>query len=304
MFRSLRTESPLPAARRVYEFLQALDGRCLTGQMESQWCRTTELEINYLTDVTGRQPAIRGLDFMGNDFLGAAQRAKNWWARGGIPTICWHTGADFFSGYPECRESELDWDSAFTKGTDANHRLLDGLDRAVPALRRLQEDGVPVLWRPFHEMDGGWFWWGRGGAANFIRLWRLMFDRYTRVHHLTNLIWVLGFSDATADLTPWYPGDDVVDILGGDSYRGGAQGELYRRCAAIAPKGMPIVFHECGQIPTRAEMTADHAPWAYFMVWHTSWLTDESKGNSRDSLRAIYHDDSFVTLHQLPNLME
>ena len=119
------------------------------------------------------------------------QRAKDWWARGGIPTICWHTGADFFSGYPECRESELDWASAFVDGTEANRRLLDGLDHAVPYLKRLQSDSVPILWRPFHEMDGGWFWWGRGGAENFVRLWRLMYDRYTHVHGLRNLIWVL-----------------------------------------------------------------------------------------------------------------
>ena len=153
-------------------------------------------------------------------------------------------------------------------------------------------------------MDGGWFWWGRGGAANFVRLWRLMYDRYTHVHGLRNLIWVLGFSDATEDLRPWYPGDDVVDILGGDSYKVGAQGDLYRRCAALAPAGMPIVFHECGQIPTRAEMDATNAPWAYFMVWHTSWLTDSSKGNTPESLRAIYRDSSFVTLHQLPDFIE
>ena len=158
MFRPLCAENPLPAARRVYEYLQSLSGKCLTGQMESQWCRSTEYEISYLTDVTGRQPAIRGLDFMDNDYLGVTQRAKDWWARGGIPTICWHTGADFFSGYPECRESELDWASAFVDGTEANRRLLDGLDHAVPYLKRLQSDGVPVLWRPCHEMDGGWFW--------------------------------------------------------------------------------------------------------------------------------------------------
>lgn len=255
MFRPLCAENPLPAARRVYEYLQSLSGKCLTGQMESQWCRSTEHEISYLTDVTGRQPAIRGLDFMDNDYLGVTQRTKDWWARGGIPTICWHTGADFFSGYPECRESELDWASAFVDGTEANRRLLDGLDHAVPYLKRLQSDGVPILWRPFHEMDGGWFWWGRGGAANFVRLWRLMYDRYTHAHGLRNLIWVLGFSDATEDLRPWYPGDDVVDILGGDSYKGGAQGDLYRRCAALAPTEMPIVFHECGQIPTARRWT-------------------------------------------------
>lgn len=40
------------------------------------------------------------------------------------------------------------------------------------------------------------------------------------------------------------------------------------------------------------------------MVWHTSWLTDSSKGNTPESLRAIYRDSSFVTLHQLPDFIE
>ena len=215
MFRPLCAENPLPAARRVYEYLQSLSGKCLTGQMESQWCRSTEHEISYLTDVTGRQPAIRGLDFMDNDYLGVTQRTKDWWARGGIPTICWHTGADFFSGYPECRESELDWASAFVDGTEANRRLLDGLDHAVPYLKRLQSDGVPVLWRPFHEMDGGWFWWGASGADAYLQLYKLMYDRLTNVHGLNNLIWVWNGQDAA-----WYPGDEYVDIIGEDIYPG------------------------------------------------------------------------------------
>lgn len=303
MTRSLSNPQALAVAQRVYDLICTLDGKCLTGQMESQWCQTAEHEINFLTAVTGRMPAIRGLDFMDNDFLGVTERARNWWARGGIVTICWHTGSDFASGYPQCKDSELDWDAAFTPGTEQHRHLLEGMDRAVPYLQRLQEWGIPVLWRPFHEMDGAWFWWGRGGASYFVRLWRLMYDRYTNVHHLNNLIWVLGFSDATKDLAPWYPGDDVVDILGGDSYQGGAQGDLYRACARVAPSGMPIVFHECGQIPTRAEMDATNAPWAYFMVWHTSWLTD-GKFNTHDSLRAIYHDKSFLTLDKLPSLMD
>lgn len=301
MFRTLSVSRPLPAAERVYRYIQSLDGKCLTGQMESLWCRTTEHEINYLTDVTGRMPAVRGLDFMDNDFLGVTQRAKDWWARGGIPTICWHTGADLSSGYPECKASEMDWDAVFVDGTEANRRLLDGFDRAAVYLRRLCDAGVPVLWRPFHEMDGGWFWWGRGGAENFVRLWRLMHARYSQVHGLNNLVWVLGFSDATADLRPWYPGDDTVDMLGCDSYRGGAQGELYAQCQQLAPDAMPIVFHECGAIPTRAQMTQAHAPWAMFMTWHTSWLMDEEQGNTKEHLRQVYADDTFVKLHQLPD---
>ena len=301
--RHLTDPLAIPAAVRLYEYLCALQGRgCLTGQMESSWCATCEHEINFLLERTGRMPAIRGLDFMDNDFLGVVRRAADWHARGGIVTICWHTGADFASEYRRSQADELDWASALTPGTQAHRDLLTGMDRAVPYLRRLQEMNIPVLWRPFHEMDGKWFWWGRGGAEGFIRLWRTMYDRYVRHHGLHNLIWVLGFSDARGDLAPWYPGDDVVDILGGDSYKGGAQGELYRKCAAIAPSGMPICYHENGEIPTRAMMEAESAPWVWFMTWHTRWITSE-EFNPADRLQAVYRDPYFITLNALPNLI-
>ena len=303
MSRSLCTPHVLPAAQRLYDYLCSLQGRaCLTGQMESTWCGTCELEINFLLSRTGRMPAIRGLDLIDNDFRGVVQRALDWHARGGVVTICWHTGPDFASSYRESQEQDLDWDNAFTPGTRAHDALLTGMDRAVPYLKRLERAGVPVLWRPFHEMDGKWFWWGRGGAEGFVKLWRLMYDRYTHHWGLRNLIWVLGFSDAPGDLTPWYPGDDCVDILGGDSYKGGAQGELYRKCAAIAPQGMPICYHENGEIPSRAQMEEENAPWVWFMTWHTKWITTE-EFNTADKLREVLHDPYFVCLHQLPDFI-
>ena len=302
MKRQLCDVNAIPEAVRLYDYLCSLQGQhCLTGQQESNWCGTQEHEINYLVMQTGRMPAIRGLDFLDNDFGGVVRRAADWHARGGVVTICWHTGPDFASSYHECRECELDWDAAFTPGTQAHHDLLTGMDRAVPYLRRLQGMGIPVLWRPFHEMDGKWFWWGRGGAEGFVRLWRLMHDRYVNVHGLHNLIWVLGFSDAPGDLAPWYPGDDVVDVLGGDSYQGGAQGALYRKCAAIAPEGMPVCYHENGEIPTSAMMREEAAPWAWFMTWHTRWLTSD-EFNTAQRLREVYRDPYFVTLSALPPL--
>ena len=298
--RQLSNPHATPEAVHLYEYLCSLKGKaCLTGQMESGWGATFEGEMNHLQEQTGCLPAIRGLDFIANDFDGVARRAIDWHARGGIVTVCWHTGPDFASSYRQSQEEELDWANALTPGTEAHEALLRGMDRAVPSLRTLLERRIPVLWRPFHEFDGKWFWWGRGGEDGFIRLWRLMYDRYTRVHGLNNLIWVLGYSDAPGELAPWYPGDDVVDILGGDSYKGGAQGDLYRKCAAIAPAGMPICYHENGEIPTRAQMTQENAPWVWFMTWHTRWITS-AEYNPPDRLREVFQDDFFVKLHQVP----
>ncbi len=304
MLRHLSCPNPSASAARVYAYICGLrdQGLCLTGQMESGWCGSWENEMNYLVRQTGRLPALRGLDMIDNDFLGVVHRAVEWWARGGLVTICWHTGPDFSSEYLASKEKDLNWSEALREGTAEHAALLAGMERPVPYLTRLRDAGVPVLWRPFHELDGGWFWWSRGGAERFRQLWRMMYHCYVHQHHLNNLIWVLGYSGNEGDWAAWYPGDEYVDILGSDHYSVGARGDLYQRCAALAPEGMPIVLHECGSIPTRQQMVEEQAPWAWFMTWHTQWLMSE-QFNTPQTLREIYRDKSFVTLDALPGLL-
>ena len=77
---------------------------------------------------------------------------------------------------------------------------------------------MPVIWRPLHEAQGGWFWWGAHGAENFKELWNLMYDRLTNHHGLHNLIWEFTSIGVNGDEDEWYPGDDEVDIVGLDIY--------------------------------------------------------------------------------------
>lgn len=297
----LSNENAIDSAKVLYAYLQKTYGEyCLTGQMESTWMGSPDYEMNYLEENTGKLPAIRGLDFMHNDFQGVVDRAIAWWEMGGIPTICWHTGADFASGYNECLADNINWEEAFVPGSDTYNALLLGMDRAVPYLQQLEDTGVPVLWRPFHELDGGWFWWSKGGSENFIKLWQLMYSRYTDYWGLDNLIWVYGYSSNGGTMAEWYPGDAYVDLLGADSYAESAEYRLYEECVAVAPEGMPIVFHECGRIPTEQQMQEAEAPWLFFMVWHTSWLT-EVENQPLDALYQIYNSEYFITLDELPD---
>ena len=296
----LSNPNAIENAKKLYEYLKEINGQvCLTGQMESTWMGSPDYEVNFIEKHTGKLPALRGLDFMHNDFNGVTNRAIAWWKKGGIPSICWHTGSDFASGYNESKDHNLNWDEALTPGTADYNKLLKAMDRAVPYLQKLEDAGVPVLWRPFHELDGGWFWWSKGGSDSFVKLWQLMYSRYTDYWGLDNLIWVLGYSGNGGDMASWYPGDSYVDVLGADSYTPGANGHLYAECLTVAPEGMPIVFHECGSIPTQEQMQQAAAPWALFMVWHTDYLTD-GKSNTKDSLKAIYNSDYFITLDELP----
>lgn len=295
----LSNENAIENAKLVYDYLQEVYGDvCLTGQMESTWMGSPDYELNYIEKATGKLPAIRGLDFMHNDFAGVTKRAQEWWEKGGIPTICWHTGSDFASGYDESKAHNLNWDEAFVPGTETYNELLADMDRAVPYLQQLEDAEVPVLWRPFHELDGGWFWWSKGGAENFVKLWQLMYSRYTDFWGLDNLIWVFGYSGNGGNMAAWYPGDSYVDLLGADSYTPGANVNLFEECDELAPEGMPVVFHECGTIPTEEQMEAG-APWSFFMVWHTDYITNEGH-NSKASLNEIYNSEYFITLDELP----
>ncbi|MBQ7942639.1 MAG: hypothetical protein IJ326_01100 [Lachnospiraceae bacterium] len=298
----LSNENAIDSARKVYQYLQDTYGKaCITGQMESTWMGSPNYEMLYIEENTGKLPAIRGLDFMHNDFGGVVSRAKDWWEQGGIVTICWHTGADFSSGYDESKADDINWNEAFVPGSDTYNALLEGMDRAVPYLQNLEDAGVPVLWRPFHELDGGWFWWSKGGSENFVKLWQLMYSRYTEYWGLDNLIWVYGYSQNGGDMAAWYPGDDYVDLLGADSYTEGPNEKLFAECESVIPEGMPIVFHECGKIPTEEEMVSTDAKWLFFMTWHTEWLTEVSNGNTIELLNEVYNSDYFITLDELPN---
>lgn len=282
--------------REVYRYLCSLNGeRTLSAQQESTWMGSADYEMDYLREKTGKLPAIRGLDYMHDDFDGVNERAAQWWRQGGLVTICWRTGADFTGEWKDCMESSVaDWDAVFTPGTEENAAFLAGMDKAGRALQELQEQGITVLWRPFHEFDGKWFWWGKGGAENFVKLWKMMYEHFTVDLELNNLIWVLGYSHLYAHYDGWYPGDAYVDVIGADSYEGGVQNRLYQELRKITVT-KPFAFHECGSNPTAGELST--TPWAWFMTWHTSFVTES---NSPEALYALYNDQRVITREALP----
>jgi len=106
---------------------------------------------------------------------------------------------------------------ALTPGTEENIALLNDIDTMARKLKQVQDAGVPVLFRPLHEAEGGWFWWGAEGPEPCVRLYRLLYDKFTNEYGLNNLIWVWTSYDYETSAA-WYPGDDVVDIIGYDKY--------------------------------------------------------------------------------------
>lgn len=280
-------------AQKVYDYLcDSFGTYMLTCQQESTWMSSPEYEMEIIEEATGKLPAMRGLDFMNNDFNGVVQRSKEWHEKGGLVTICWHTGVGG-SGYQESLNDDPDFDKLLTEGTDEYNEMMASWDKAAKALQELRDADIPVLWRPFHEFDGQWFWWGKGGAENFVKLWQLMYDKYTNEYELNNLIWVLGYSGEVKD--GWYPGDDYCDIIGSDTYDNSTNLKAWKKLDEMNT-GKPMAFHECGNVPSVEKFESDGDLWSWFMIWHTDYVSNQNK----DNLSEIYNSEKVITLDELP----
>lgn len=281
------------ATEEVYQYLCDSFGKVmLSCQQESTWMGSPDYEMDIIEQATGKLPAMRGLDFMNSDFEGVVERAKEWWEKGGLVTICWHTGING-KGYQESKDDIPDFEKLLDESTPEHAAMIENWDKAANALSELRDAGVPVLWRPFHEFDGGWFWWGKGGGENFIKLWRMMHDRYTNEFGLDNLIWVLGYSGEVKD--GWYPGDEYCDIIGSDTYDNSTHKSAYEKLDKMNT-GKPIAFHECGYVPRIERFEDDGCLWSWFMIWHTDFISKHDKID----LHAVYNSDKVITLDELP----
>src|SRR5262249_2281062 len=174
--------------------------RILSGQQAGPR-GTSELgfELSYLTNTTGKLPAMLALDLIASagqapqrDTQHAtAQWAIDWYTkRKGAVGLCWHWYAPLGEPAFYSKDTKVDLSRAVVDGTPENQAMLRDLDLIADELVLLRDARVPVLWRPMHEVNGRWFWWGAQGPEPFKKLWRLMFDRYTQQRGLTNLLWV------------------------------------------------------------------------------------------------------------------
>ncbi len=291
----LLKETATPRTRALNAALRTLWGKkMILAQQESPHRLFHSRETEWIEAATGDLPAMLGLDFIHDDYDGVVERAQRWNDRGGIVTICWHTGVEGID-YPSSKNEDPDWSRLLTRGTAENDLLRRRWDDAARALLKLQSADIPVLWRPFHEFDGQWFWWGKGGPERFISLWREMVRVFSGDHGLNNLIWVLGYADDVRE--GWDPGAGFLDIAGSDTYRGETVHKAsWERLRALYPD-KPLAFHECGQLPMPDRFFEENCPWLWLMPWHGSTLMNI--GPQR--LREVYADPRTVTLSRAPH---
>ena len=299
-FGQLSNPNASPQAKALYTYLCSLYGKkTLTGQQESIWHAGPRYELDYIDKVTGKLPAILGLDYIDpNDWPALADRATRWYKdEGGIPTLCWHWGVPTIGTGYENSKKYFDMFAAFKHGTPENTAMLRDIVAIGDQLTILRDRGVPVLWRPLHEFTGSWFWWGKCGPEAFKALWIFMYKYYTYERKLDNLIWVLGYTkDVQAS---YYPGRQYVDIAGADTYVDdhGPLADMFAAVKALVGDSVPICLHENGPIPDPDHL-GPKADWLYFMTWHSEFIHD-GKANPPDLLKRYYNSDRYITKDEI-----
>lgn len=300
------------AARQLLAYLYELSGRrIMTGQHNyiGHGSRHTER----VHEITGVYPAVWGSDF---GFAGhrndkdavdhrqdLVEEVKRQWEKGSVITLMWHACRPIdaepcrWSEGVQANLSEAQWDSLMTPGTAVHLHWQRQVGRVAAYLAQLQEAGVPVLWRPYHEMNGGWFWWGnKRGEHGYSKLWRMLYDRLTRHHGLNNLIWVWNpnvpsYADAYA---PYYPGSNYVDVLAADVYGGSYEQRFHDRLLELGG-GKPIALGEVGRLPT-PETLSEQPQWVWFMTWVGDFLDEK---NTLPHIRDLYYAPRTLTREQV-----
>ena len=178
-------------------------------------------------------------------------------------------------------DTEFDATNATVEGTWENKVFTEDLKNAAAYLKLLRDADIPVLWRPFHEAAGGWFWWGKD-AASFKSLWIAMFN-YFKTEGLDNLIWVWTTEGDDAD---WYPGDQYVDIVGRDIYNKETADCVSEYTSIAGNYGNKIVsLSECGTVGLISEQWASGARWSWFMPWYD--------GTNEDGSPVVHADEAW-----------
>ncbi|KXH49260.1 glycosyl hydrolase family 26 [Colletotrichum simmondsii] len=294
-------------ANALYTYLRSIYGKnILSGQQELKYA-------NWVNETIGKSPALVSVDLMDyspsrveRGTVGTAvEEAITHHERGGIVSVLWHWNAPtglydteenkWWSGF-YTRATDFDVSTALADTTNANYTLIiRDIDAIAVQLKKLQDAGVPVLWRPLHEAEGAWFWWGAKGPEACKKLWALVYDRLTNHHELNNLVWI--WNSVAAD---WYPGDDTVDVLSADVY---AQGHgpmttQYNDLITLGQDKKLIAATEVGSAPFPDLLQAYEAHWLYFCVWSDGFINN-TEWNSVDDLKKIYESEYVLTLDEI-----
>ena len=322
-----RTEN----AQKLFDVLKTLYGnKIISGTTAVVDWNTNEAEQVY--QWTNKYPAINTYDFINihaskdvnpegwldySDISGV----KKWASEGGVVSAMWHwqvknnagTGYTCTPGTGDAATS-FDASKILIDGTEENTLAKQQLSQVCSYLKKMQDAGIPVIWRPFHEaagntyeFEGGtpWFWWGAQGADVYKQLWQWMYNYMVNEQGLNNLIWVWTSQTKDGD---WYPGNAYVDIIGRDIYGGQSdkQKSDFNNLTASYPN-MMVALSECGNTndASQSDISAiweAGAKWSWFSTWYDA--AGNQLHNTQSWWTNAFNQDYVITREQMKQLLD
>jgi mannan endo-1,4-beta-mannosidase len=304
---------------KLLKYIYSISGKkTLTGQHE--FMGRMSVVTDKIKEITGKYPAVWGSDFGFSDErhdidnikyrVRLVDEIKKQHNSGAIITMTYHQ-ANPIIGEPCLFESgviskltDQQWKDLTTPGTEIYEVWRKQMDIVAEILKKVQEAHIPVLFRPYHEMNGDWFWWGgRKGSEGYVALYRQLFHYFTEHHELNNLLWVWASDRPWPGVENFYPGDDYVDILGSDIYPVKDHPEIYRqewyeRMVGLA-KNKPLALSEFSVLPSD-ETLKKQPRWVWMMAWADLLL----QTNTKEEILRIYNSPKTLTRENLPKHMK
>lgn len=326
----------LPTAKSILSYLSALPNqaskRLIVGQFgaygEGEDAATANTALQRIYDQSGKWAGLTGMDYHTWDkahlhnFTEPNQYLIDKWNKGMLVTVSWHapnpwTGKEADDAFQSNGQSYPIRD-LITPGKAVQVKWLAMLDDVASGLSQLQQAGVVVIWRPLHEMNGAWFWWGQQPQADYIAVWQQMFNYFTINKGLNNLLWAYSpnhtYDQWTARTNYYYPGSNYVDIVGMDKYRDRTEDPLslndFGSYDDLVATGKPVALLEYGPSPADGSGWQDPAyDWThlvrdirtrypkivFFQAWEYIWQIGYGANVS-----SMMNDPWVVTLSDLP----
>lgn len=311
-------KNAIQEVRNVLDYLAKIEGNgIITGQHTQTMAQA---ELSRIREITGSLPALCGFELLSyspnirretadeacllevDENKNTLEKAWEWAEKGGLITFTWHWfsplgGKD--KSFYACN-TDFDAEKAATEGTPEHIAMCHDLDHMAALLQPFCDKHIPILWRPFHEAEGDWFWWGAKGPAVAKKLYRFMYYYFSEKYHLDNLIWVWN-----SPIAEGYVGDDVCDIISRDLYPPAhAHGDFNKEFLELkkithAPKGVALA--ENGILPDPDALVSSHTAWLWYMTWSFGFVLTEDF-NTEEALRKLYAHPYAITLEKLPRL--
>lgn len=300
-------------ARKLLAYLEEVAGNKIISGQHTQTIPMEEIE--YIREKTSREPKLRGFELLAYspniNYDDASEpcltevyenretldEALKWGKEtDGIITFSFHWFSPLY-GRDKAFYSEhtpFDPEQVLIEGTKEREAFYSDLSKIAELIKPFMEAKIPILWRPFHESDGTWFWWGRKGPKVACELYKLVYHLFVDEYHLDNLLWVWN-----CRLSEGYPGDEYVDVISVDVYLEEYYKTDYKKeydeLVSQTTKNKVAALAEIGYLPDINMLSKSKVPFAYFMTWSKEFIIGEQY-NSVESLKEVYNSSYVVTM--------